>query len=87
MFADLYHHGLAAATYGTVTTGIAVLCAGLGASWTPVIAAGGVLLAATGVLAAANLSARPLHLLAAVRAGTDLAAATTQRPEPAERRT
>ena len=89
MFADLYHHSWAGVTYGTVTAGIATLCAGLGASWTPAIAAGGVLLAATGILTAANLSARPLHLLTAVRAGTDLpgAATTTQWPEPAEPRT
>ena len=88
MFADLYHHGWAATTYGTVTTGIATLCAGLGASWTPAIAAGGALLAATGVLTAANLSARPLHLLTAVRTGADLpAAATSVRPEPAGRPT
>ena len=87
MFADLYHHGWAAATYGTVTAGIAALCAGLGASWPPAIAAGGVLLAATGVVAAANLSTRPLHLRTAARAGTDVpAAATTQRTEPATER-
>ena len=79
MFADLYHHGWATATYATVTTGIGALCAGLGASWTPAIAAGGVLLAATGVLAAANLSARPLHLLTAVGAGTDLPVAGAHR--------
>ena len=88
MFADLYHHGWAGTTYGTVTTGIAALCAGLGASWTPAIAAGGVFLAATGALAAANLSARPLHLRTAVRTGADLPAATTaQRHEPAEQPT
>jgi len=88
MFADLYHHGWAGATYGTVTTGIGALCAGLGASSTPAIAAGGALLAATGLLAAVNLSARPLHLLIAVRAGTDPpAAATTHPPEVAERQT
>ena len=86
MFADLYHHAWAGATYGTVTAGIGALCAGLGASWTPAIAAGGVLLAATGVIATANLSARPLRLLAAVRTGSDLPAAETiQRPEPVER--
>ncbi len=84
MFADLYHHGWAAATYGTVTAGIAALCAGLGASSPPVVATGGVLLAVTGVLAAANLSVRALHLHTAVRAGTDVpGAATTQRTEPA----
>ncbi|MDA8380113.1 MAG: hypothetical protein M0020_04700 [Actinomycetota bacterium] len=80
-FADLYHHGWAAATYGTVTAGIGALCAGLGASWTPAIAAGGALLAATGALVAANLSARPLHLLAAARTGTDLPV-----PRPPRRR-
>jgi hypothetical protein len=89
MFADLYHHGWAGATYGTVTTGIGALCAGLGASWTPAIATGGVLLAVTGVLAATNLLARPLHLLTAVRAGTGLppATVTSERREPAERPT
>ena len=88
MFADLYHHGWASVTYATVTTGIAVLCAGLGASAAPAIAAGGVLLAATGVVAAANLSARPLHLLAAVRAGTDLPVVGAHRGvAPAERPT
>jgi hypothetical protein len=83
MFADLYHHRWAGATYGTVTAGIGALCAGLGASWAPAIAAGGVLLVTTGVIAAANLSARPLKLLAGLRNGTDLpaAAATTQRRE------
>lgn len=85
MFADLYHHGWAGATYGTVTTGIAALCAGLGASWTPAIAVGGALLAATGVIAATNLSARPLQLRTAVRTGpVPPAAATSQRPEPAK---
>jgi len=74
MFADLYHHGWAAATYGTVTAGIAALCAGLGASWPPGIAAGGVLLAATGIVAAGNLSARPVHLLTAARTGLNLPA-------------
>jgi hypothetical protein len=74
MFADLYHHGWAGATYGTVTAGIAMLCTGLGASWAPAIAAGGVLLAATGIVAAGNLSARPVRLLTAVRAGLDLPA-------------
>ncbi len=85
MFADLYHHGWAATTYGTVTTGIAALCAGLGASWTPAIAAGGVLLAATGVLAVMNLSARPLRLRIAARVSTDVAViATPGRPAPGE---
>ncbi len=88
MFADLYHHGWAAATYATVTAGTGALCAGLDASWAPAIVAGGVLLAATGVMVAANLSARPLRLLTAARTGTDLTAAVTRRwPEPADRPT
>ena len=88
MFADLYRHGWAGATYGTATTGIAALCAGLGASWPPAIATGGALLAATGALAAANLSARPLHLLTSVRANTDLSAAAASRPsQPAKQPT
>ncbi len=70
MFADLYHHGWAAATYTTVTAGIAALCAGLATSSAPAIAAGGVLLATTGILATANLSIRPLRQLAATRTGT-----------------
>ena len=85
MFADLYHHGWAGTTYGTVTTGIAALCAGLGTSWTPAIALGGALLAVTGILAAANLSARPLHLLTAARTGADLpTAAAHEQHDPAE---
>ena len=67
MFADLYHHGWAAATYGTVTAGIGALCGGLGAASVPATAAGGVLLAATGVLAAVNLSVRPLRLRSRAR--------------------
>ena len=91
MFADLYHHGWAAVTYGTVTAGIGALCGGLGASSVPATAAGGVLLAATGVLAAANLSARPLRLrsralaLALAEATSPASATPPQRPAPAER--
>ena len=87
MFADLYHHGWAAVTYGTVTTGVVALVVGLGASWTPALAAGGVLLMATGILAAVNLSARPLRLLRAAATNTDLPDAartpTTETAEPA----
>ena len=72
MFADLYHHGWAAATYGAVTAGIGALCAGIATSSAPVIAAGGVLLALAGVVVAANLSVRPLRQLAAVRSGAAL---------------
>ena len=63
MFADLYHHGLAAVTYGTVTAGIAALCVGLGASAPIATAAAGGLLVATGLVVAVNLSMRPLRLL------------------------
>jgi hypothetical protein len=77
LFADLYHHGWAGATYGTVTAGIGALCGGLGASWAPAIALGGALLAATGIIAAANFSARSLQLLMALRRNAALPAATT----------
>ena len=86
MFADLYHHGWAAVTYASVTAGIGALCTGFATSFAPAVAAGGVLLAATGVVAAANLSLRPLHQLTALRADVGLRAATTVlRPEPSER--
>jgi hypothetical protein len=67
MFADLYHHGWAVATYVFVTVGIAALCAGLGMSSQVSIGAGGVLLIGTGLTAAANLSLAPLRLLRASR--------------------
>lgn len=63
MFADLYDHRWAALTYATTTAGIAALCAGLGASLPMATAAAGLLLIVTGVIAAANLSIRPLRLL------------------------
>lgn len=63
MFADLYGHRWAAVTYATVTSGIAALCAGLAGSLPAVIAVGGVLLAVTGILAAANLSVIPVRML------------------------
>lgn len=68
MFADLYHHGWAAAAYGTVTAGMVGLCVGLGASAPAATAAGGGLLVATGLVLAVNLSTRPLRLLARARA-------------------
>ncbi len=63
MFADLYDHRWAVATYATTTAGIAALCVGLGASLPAATAAAGLLLAVTGVTVAANLSVRPLRLL------------------------
>jgi hypothetical protein len=87
MFADLYHHGWATATYGFVTAGIGALCVGFGTRSASVIAAGGVLLAATGIVAAANLSARFIHQLRAVRTGSGVSSIETiDRSEPTERR-
>ncbi|MGH9169543.1 MAG: hypothetical protein ACRD0Z_01495 [Acidimicrobiales bacterium] len=63
MFADLYHHGWATATYVTTTAGLALLCSGLGVSLAPLSAAGGLLLALTGIMAGINLSFRPMRLL------------------------
>ncbi|MGH9092581.1 MAG: hypothetical protein ACRDZR_14580 [Acidimicrobiales bacterium] len=64
MFADLYDHTWAGVAYGTVTVGMATLCAGLGASVPTATLAGGVLLGVTGVVMAANLSVVPARLLA-----------------------
>ncbi len=63
LFADLYHHRWAVATYGATTAGVLGLCLGFAASWSSAIAAGGWLLVVAGVLAAANLSIVPLRLL------------------------
>ncbi|MGH8989709.1 MAG: hypothetical protein ACRDXC_14130 [Acidimicrobiales bacterium] len=64
MFADLYDHVWAVVAYATTTSGVALLCAGLGASSSAAILAGGVLLALTGAVVAANLSVVPALLLA-----------------------
>jgi hypothetical protein len=70
MFADLYDHRWAAVTYGLVTAGTAALYAGFAVSLSGVIAAGGGLLAATGLVTGANLSVAPNRLFAnAPRAG------------------
>jgi hypothetical protein len=70
MFADLYDHRWAAVTYGLVTAGTAALCAGFAVSLSGVIAAGGGLLAATGLVSVVNLSITPNRLFAnAPRAG------------------
>ncbi|MGH9047672.1 MAG: hypothetical protein ACRDVW_10220 [Acidimicrobiales bacterium] len=63
MFADLYHHTWAAVAYGTVTCGIAAMCAGLGSSTPSATAAGGALLGITGLVVAANLSVVPARML------------------------
>jgi hypothetical protein len=75
MFADLYDHTWAGVAYVTVTTGMAALCAGLGASTPAATAAGGALLAVTGIVVAANLSVVPLRMLSrpAVHAAVDVA--------------
>jgi len=75
MFADLYDHRWAAATYGTTTAGIAALCVGLGASLPAATAAAGLLLIVTGIMVAANLSIRPVRLLTAGRLSGDALAA------------
>ena len=67
MFADLYDHSWAAATYGTTTAGLIALCTGLGAGLPAATAVAGLLFIVTGIMAAANLSIRPLRLVAAGR--------------------
>lgn len=62
-FSDLYDHRLAAATYVLVTAGTTAVIAGFGATQPAVLAAGGGLLAAAGLAAAANLSVTPVLLL------------------------
>ena len=66
-FADLYGHRLAAATCTLVTAGPAALCAGFAASQPALIAAGGGLLAAAGVIVAVNLSVTPARMLRRAR--------------------
>jgi len=85
MFADLYGHGWAAATYGTTTAGIAALCVGLGASLPAATAAAGLLLIVTGIMVAANLSIRPVHLLTAGRLSGDAPVAAGPVNAPASR--
>ena len=62
MFADLYRHNWAAATYGLVTAGIAAVCTGLATSEAALVAAGGWMMAATGVVTAANFWTRARRL-------------------------
>jgi len=63
LFADLYDHRWAALTYGLVTSGVAAVSVGFGTSQSALIAAGGVLLMATGFVVAANLSVIPTRML------------------------
>ncbi|MGH9044527.1 MAG: hypothetical protein ACRDVP_06795 [Acidimicrobiales bacterium] len=60
MFADLYNPFWAGVTYGTLTTGIALLCIGLGGVWPYVTTAGGSFLAIAGIVVVANLSLTPM---------------------------
>ena len=63
LFGDLYRHGWAVADYVAVTAGIGSLCVGLASSSPSLTEVGGALLALTGLVAAANLSVRPLRML------------------------
>ncbi len=69
MFADLYDHRWATASYVTVTCGAAALCVGLAVSVPSVIAVGGGLLALTGLILAVNLSWIPIHMSSAAPPG------------------
>ncbi|MDA8073373.1 MAG: hypothetical protein M0Z40_15145 [Actinomycetota bacterium] len=85
MFADLYDHRWAAVTYATTTAGVAALCVGLGASLPAATAVAGLLLVVTGIVAAANLSIRPVHLLRPVRLSEDAPVAPGAVDAPASR--
>lgn len=63
MFADLYNHRWAGVAFASVTGGIGSLCVGLAGSLPVATAVAGVLLAVTGVVVAANLSAIPFRML------------------------
>ena len=84
MFADLYRHSWAAATYVLVTVGIATVTAGLATSEAAIVAAGGWVLAATGIVTAANFwtTARRLGR-SAPPVGTDRPAAAPVTGQPA----
>jgi hypothetical protein len=85
MFADLYDHRWAAATYGTTTAGVAALCVGLGASLPAATGAAGLLFIVTGVMVAANLSVRAVHLLRPGRLSEGRGVATSAVDAPASR--
>jgi hypothetical protein len=59
----LYIRSLAAVVYGLLTTGVAAVSTGFALSLPALIATGGGLLAAAGIVVAASLSARPLRML------------------------
>ncbi len=62
MFSDLYNATAFVASYVTTTLGIAGLCAGLASAVPALVATGGVLLALSGLVTAANLAIVPWRL-------------------------
>jgi hypothetical protein len=64
LFADLYDHIWAAVSYALVTSGVAALCVGLGASLEAATALAGGLFISTGLVVALNLAASPARLIA-----------------------
>lgn len=76
LFGDLYDHGVADATLLTGTAGFLAAVGGILLGWAPMVAIGGGLVAATGVLATANLAIGPW------RAGRRAQAAPEARPVP-----
>lgn len=64
LFAHLFHHPTARLTFATATTGVAAALAGAATGTAPLVRLGGVALAATGVLALANLGLGPRRVAA-----------------------
>jgi nitrite reductase (NO-forming) len=77
-FADLYNHRLAVTTHGLLTAGIVAVSAGFAARQPAALAAGGGLLAATGLVVELNLTVTPILLRRRSRA----VAVSPQRPQP-----
>jgi len=63
LFADLFHHPTARATYGAATAGVAAVLSGAATGNGAVLRIAGILLAAAGVLAVANLGLGPLRVV------------------------
>ncbi len=85
MFADLYDHRWAVATYVTTTGGSGALCVGLGASLPAATGVAGLLFIFTGIVVAANLSIRPLRLLASGRSSENRRVGASAADQPASR--